>query len=397
MGRFLSAALGFYLVSIALGVVLRFYYLMPIEGLVFGHAIHAHSHTLYFGWAALGILALMYERVGATGRGARAVLWATVAIAIATFVSFLQGGYSLPSIVISSLSLLVWGAAAVVFFRAARGRRGLDVSLYRWGVVYLVIAVCFALSRVLFIALHTGPLAKSLAVFGFLNAFAWFFVLSITGLLVAHARAHRLHLPERALARMLHLVAPVAWLCFPLGVAGEVGPLGVAARGAALVIALGAGTGAMALWRAGSLSPRGEDRRALRWLGLWLGLEATLALGGALGLADVAVRSRHLVVAYLHVLLVGFVTFGLMTVARDRLGVRLGVALWAHNLGLALMLVGLAISGAPALGVEPLPMRLGLVLAAIGGVVILAAGLGWAGAMVRRRLAHRVDAVAAAE
>ncbi|NMO23650.1 hypothetical protein, partial [Pyxidicoccus fallax] len=48
---FLTLSLAFYVLAIGLGLLLRVSFLQPLPWLHFGHALHAHSHTLYFGWA----------------------------------------------------------------------------------------------------------------------------------------------------------------------------------------------------------------------------------------------------------------------------------------------------------------------------------------------------------
>ena len=65
---FLSLSLALYVLATSLGLLLRVSFIQPLPWLHFGHALHAHSHTLYFGWAGLGLLTLAYEQVGATGR-----------------------------------------------------------------------------------------------------------------------------------------------------------------------------------------------------------------------------------------------------------------------------------------------------------------------------------------
>jgi hypothetical protein len=385
MPVFLRVSLGFYLLATALGVVLRVFIVAPFEGLVFANALHAHSHTLYFGWCALGILALIFQRLGAGGPRVHALLWAIAAISASTFVSFLQGGYSPLSIALSSLSLVVWASSAVIFWKSARGKRGLDVSFFRAAVAYLVIASMGAIARVVLIAFHASTLQKSLAIFAFLHNFAWFFVFAIIGLLLSKASALGVRFDEGLLRRQLQLSAPLAWLSFPLGVAGGAdGLLGGPARLAAVALFVPAAFGVVALWRAAATAERAEVRATLRWLALWLGLEASLGAAGGLGLASVAVVSRHLAILYLHVLLVGVVSLGLMVAMLASLGARIPWAMWLHNLGLAVMSLGLALGGIGALGrtLSSTVPRLGLILAAIGGALIFVAGLGWARAVL---------------
>lgn len=84
MPTFLRLSVGFYVLALALGLVLRVFFVAPFGGLVFQNAVHAHSHTLYFGWGALGILALAFDRLRASGKGVRALQWGIVGLSAAT-------------------------------------------------------------------------------------------------------------------------------------------------------------------------------------------------------------------------------------------------------------------------------------------------------------------------
>lgn len=403
---FLRLCLAFYLLAIGLGLVLRFFFVSPqlfagwpLRALVVSNAVHAHSHTLYFGWGALGVFALVFAALRAEGRGPRRLLACIALLSAATFVSFLQGGYSLPSVVLSSLSLCIWAWGLVAFWRAARGEAGGGVPFFRAGMVYLLLASAAAVTRVVFIVVKAPQLYGLLAVYGFLNSFAWFFVFSVLGLLVHAATRLGISLDEGLLRWQLRLAFPLAWLTFPLGVAGgDQGALGLGARAASLALLLPAALGAIALWRARSTGGGGTG--PFRWLAFWLALEALLSLAGGLGLATAAVQSRHLAILYLHVLLVGFVSFALMIAVQAGLGLRVGRASWLHNLGLLVMVAGLGLAGLPVFSasvplLQALPdslPRIGLIAAAAGGVSIFAAGCLWAAAAWRGRARESVEA-----
>lgn len=379
MQRFLLASIGFYVIATALGLLLRLSFVMPIGLPSFSNALHAHSHTLYFGWGALGAMALHFAQLEADGREAKSILGVIAGLSAATFVSFLQGGYSLPSIVISALSLLVWIWVAIAGFRYARGRSSLALSYLRVALVYLLLACAGAITRVVFMAVSAPAAHKSLAVFAFLHNFAWFFVFAILGISIHRAEKLGIRLDERRLRLALRLAAPIAWLAFPLGVmGGSEGVLGMLARGAAAGLVVPMGLWALTLWRLGSIEkPRGMWG-AYRWLGFWLGLSALLSLAGGFGLAELAVRSRHLAILYLHVLLAGFVSLGLMVAILSELRAETRVGSLLHNLGLAVMVVGLALAGMPGLGwAFPSLLPYGLVLAAIGGALLFLAGVIW--------------------
>jgi hypothetical protein len=369
--RLFPLALSFYLVSTALGLCLRIFLVAPFPGLNFQHVMHAHSHTLYFGWAALGIFAWVGRRWGAFPGP-----WlpgAMVAISLATLVTFLIGGYFPPSIAVSALSIPLWAAAAVVVLRRIRGERGLAFSYLRVGMVYLLMALAGALGRVGVLAARVEDrLWGRLAVFAFLVCFAWFFVFSLLGLLVDQSRALGLA-PDHGLLRW-HLTgtAPIAWMTFPLGVAGgSAGLLGSVARVAAVAMLVPGLVGAVALWRGG----QGARGAWLRWIAGWMALTAALEAAGALGMAELAVASRHWAVLYLHVLLVGVVTSLLLLLLAPGVTGRRGR--WLHHGGMAVMAVGLGLAGLPVVApVDPLVPRLGLILSLVGGVGPFVAGGG---------------------
>ncbi|MCP3142057.1 hypothetical protein [Pyxidicoccus xibeiensis] len=377
MNRFLRLALGFYLLATALGLLLRVAFVQRVAGLDFSHALHAHSHTLYFGWVGLAVFVLAFERVGARGRAVSAVLWSIAAISLASFLSFLEGGYSRASIIISSVALGVWLAAAALWWRRARGRQGVDVAFLRVGVVYLVLAVAAALARVgLMVAKVGGPQGGRLAVFAFLHCFAGFFLFCLMGLLVAEAPRLGARFDEARLRRQLCVMAPLAWLTFPLGVEGGAsGGLGLVARAAALVLLYPGALWAWNLWRAAEGAGR-TVRGGLRWLAVWFVLKLGMEGAGALGLAAWAVRARHPTILFLHVVLLGVITGGLLLLVLPRLGRSLSPALTLHHLGLAGMSTGLALTSLAGLGLPAL-VRPGLLLAAAGGGGIVLACLGF--------------------
>lgn len=372
----LAAVLFFYVLATGLGVALRFFFVLPFGGIVFGNAVHAHSHTLYFGWGALGIFTLLYGALGLGGKGAKGLLGTIALLSALTFVFFLEGGYSTPSIVLSAASLPIWFLASLFAWRGLRRERGLDVAYLRVGLLYLVLASVAALSRVALMALDAPPLHGKLAVFAFLNCFAWFFVFSVVGLLLRAERGRGLR-SEAALRWLLRLGAPLAWLAFPLGVAGgSEGWIGWLGRLAALGLAAPLCAGGWTLWKKGRVA----SDAALAWIGLWLVGVGLLSLVGGLGFAERAVASRHLAVLFLHLLLLGVISLCLMVLVLDAFGVSVGRELWLHNGGLLVMVGGLFAAGAPIFGL-PLPdglPRFGVVAAAVGGATIFAAGLSWA-------------------
>lgn len=364
--RALSAALGLLLLGVGLGAVLRLGQLTPL-GLHVGNATHAHSHTLYWGWAGLGLFALFFERIGLSGRLVKGVLAALALQALATFFVFLRFGYGTPGVVLSAATLGPFLAAVVLFLHGARGMRGGDLPFLRAAVVYVVLAYVSALSRVVLkVRGVDDPFLAALAVHFFLGTFGAFFVLGVMGLTVRALGGA----PGRLLGVGLGVAAPLlAWpsvLTVP-GVAGTA--LGDWVRVAAVVMLVPGAAWSAWVWKH-------SVGRADRWL--WRSAAFAWSLGVlafalvASGALEDLVLIRHAVVLVVHLQTLGVVSSSLLLLLEVRRFRASFTALWLHQGALAVMLAGL---GVAALW----PSRLGLALAAAGGLGVVAAQA-WAAA-----------------
>src|SRR5690606_13496782 len=76
----------------------------------FQHALHAHSHLALFGWATMGIFALIAARTRLEVEAPWMRLHAhgVAAASAAAFVGFLLGGYNATTIAISIVHVLLW-------------------------------------------------------------------------------------------------------------------------------------------------------------------------------------------------------------------------------------------------------------------------------------------------
>lgn len=344
---------GFYLGATLVGLWMRLVLAGWRSPIPFDHLLHAHSHTLYFGWAGLLIL---------VAADAPYLRWAGFLVTVMG-AAFLAGGYEPAAIVASTLVMFAWYAAIGSWWR--RPQRSED-SLLRRSLAYMLLASVGVWVLAVLKATEAGnALAEDLAIHGFLGTFAWSFVFGAAALV---ARWHPLD-PDGG-RRLTTWWLVLAWITFPLGVAGgpEVAVLGPMARIAGVLLLYPAALWMVALWRTTELP--------LRLAAAWFGLAATgLAATGIGGTALLEAAGRAGVVVYLHTLLLGFVT----TVAMWHLGrlfqARTGPAIAGHQAGVALMLTGVAL---PWVGTTP---TIAMDLAAWGALLTWLAGLAWAGAL----------------
>lgn len=363
-----TAVAASYIVSTALGVVMRFELLGFNTGLPFDHLLHAHSHTLYFGWAGLGALLAMIDLLPGESRNLRRTASFLALLLPAILLGFLALGYHPVTIAISTVVMFGWYLAAWLWWRQARRvGAGLHYRFLAVGVLYLVASSLGIWVLGFLQATDRGTvLSESLAIHAFLLGFAWFLVFSVVGLLLARAPELGIEVDEDSLRRALAWWAPLALVTFPLGVAGgpEVAGLGPLARVAGLALLYPAWLWARTLWRSVGPGPR---QRSWRLVSMWFAMASLSTAAVAVAGTDALLAGgRQGVVIYLHVLLVGFVTTSLFALLAGS-GPRV---LATHHLGLAAMVGGLAMA---ALGW----VTSGFWVAAIGSVGLWGAGV-WA-------------------
>jgi hypothetical protein len=372
--RLVRVMLVAYLVATGLGVTMRLVLAGVDVGIPFDHLLHSHSHTLYFGWAGLGVLT---GSMGILAGPSRAMRMTAVALAVTLpliTVGFVTFGYHPVTIAVSTVVMLFWYLAAGLWWRGARHMSGTAIRSMRAGFVYLVIASFGVWVLAYLQASGRGtPLSETLAVHAFLIGFGWFVVFGLVGLVTFHAGRLGLVLDQAVADRVLRWWMPIAWVSFPLGVVGgpEVTGLGPAARLAGLLLLYPGWLWVGALWRA---APGGAQGRPWRTAAAWFAI-ASLTTGAValFGTDALLVGGRQGVVIHLHALFVGFVTLMLVALVARRVPHR---ALDLHTVALAVMLAVLAVMTAG-------PVEYGLNIAAGAAVALWGAGLWWGLALWR--------------
>lgn len=343
-----------------------------LAGFRFGDAVHAHSHLAFFGWIAMALFGLMAAEVlrtrpgaldgqGPSEEGAPEPLaerlrlhGAALALASAgAFVTFLRGGYSPPSMALAGVHVVLWMVFASLVWRSLSAVAAPVRSFYRASLAFLVVAGAGTMAPA-FVMVRgiPGAWVNELAIGLFLVPFlAGFTTLGVMGAVYRRlegSAAHRWVLPLVAAGVAPSVLAypasapPSAWF-------EAAGRLGLALFGAGLAL-FGAD-----LLR--TLGRRGGVRtlRGLRGARGFLGLSgASAALAGALqlllasGVGAGTAHHRPIVIAFLHLLLLGFVSPALLH-ALGITGLRTPRRTALYAGGLALMLAALVATGAAPL------------------------------------------------
>lgn len=331
-----KAALVCFVIAGGTGSLMRFGMLYGYPaGLQFVNVRHAHSHLMYFGWvtpALMGLIAVWLPRV--TDRPVsprfRWVMGATIVAALLAYVAFIQYGYGvaeignrrlLLSVMAATLNMLAWYGYGILYYRATRGvPRNRALRLWDAALIFMVLASLGAWGVAVVSRLGVEDPFWSVAMTHvFLDLFSegWM-VLAVLGLAHAFRPAGTLNEDQEQKSRwgenLIVIGLPVVFLlAMPVNlVPGAV--RSIASLGGLLVVA-GLLISVWALWPVTSRS----------WTGwrvplILLALKALVGVGTILPSSALWGQQNGLRVLYLHLLLLGFVTLGLVVAAKEAWG-----------------------------------------------------------------------------
>lgn len=337
-GRMLLGWAGIWFLALAsLGLYMRAAFIWPVPlGVAFSNYLHAHSHTAYFGWAALGLMGAIYEllprltgrplaKPGAVAWHVRLAPW----LVGAALAAYLWQGYGPFSITVATLNQLLWYVFIYVFWQNIRGLR-----LREWppALLYLGTAVLYLFVSTLgtwwiSVAMAAGirdPVLKNAGIYLFLHAFGdgWLelgvagVVLALLPLALGPGQIQATLLRRAVLIQAVLGLPAFLRLLVPFGLKGPLAALGVV-TGALLIIPEGMLLAATRqAWLQARRAAAGPARLQARpWLAVaWWALvvkavlELVPLLPGWLALAT----ERHTTIAYLHLKLLGVFSAALL-------------------------------------------------------------------------------------
>ena len=326
------AALGCFVVAGLTGALYRFGIAYGVTGgLNLVNIRHAHSHLMYFGWVTPALMALMWvhavgRQSGSHRRAASMLFMALFAAAALAYPLFLAFGYApvqigdarIPlAVIASTLNMLVWYGFVVLYVRARGGMPAYPArSWMDAAVIFLVASTggAWALGLLQPLGIHSDLWSSALTRI-FLDLFSegWL-VLGVLGLAYAYIRP-----PQEALARgSLVLICCGVPLTFALGMPAALVP--APARVLASLGGVAAGVGLLISVYVLARTLARENWRTRWWWGVPLALLAVKAvaqltisvLPGAWWTGLHGLR-----IFYLHVMLLGFVSLGLVAGARS--------------------------------------------------------------------------------
>lgn len=327
------------LVVVALvGLWMRGVSFLPALPLQYKHILHGHSHFAFGGWVMPALVALLLKEFRPLAKKIRWVHWHNITVlmlgsAYGMLVSFPLQGYKAVSISFSTLSIAALVYLALVIWKALKcEERSAPYRFLRWGLLYGTLSALGALA--------TGPL---MAMGGtgsvlYYDAIYFYLHLQYNGLFTFLVMASLLKRMEgsipvtrsQAIFGLLNAaVLPTYFLSVlwsgPASVFYIIGGIGALLQLAALLLLC------KEFW------PRRKRLHGLIQVSL-LAFASKIILQGLSALplvAQMAYEHRNLVIAYLHLVLLGFVSLYFIAILLEKLRTqttfRLGISLFLFS------------------------------------------------------------------
>lgn len=130
MHKYYRIPLLFFFLAALIGLLLRFQFIAPVPGVRYTYFLHGHSHVMFLGWIfnVLYLAFVEYHLPQEKRGGFIKFFIALQVLVVAMMISFPLQGYGLYSIIFTTLHTLAVVGFIVVFYRRTRGQR--SVSLW---------------------------------------------------------------------------------------------------------------------------------------------------------------------------------------------------------------------------------------------------------------------------
>lgn len=308
-----------------LGVIMRYKIAFYFPYLAQKNIQHAHSHFAFAGWIAQTLFFFLTNLLGSKInlkklRHYHYLLWANWIVALGMLLSFMLQGYAFYSIFLSSLSILISFVFAIKFWQDINLLQNIIAQQwFKWALVFLLLSSLGTLSLTIMMATkNIGQHNYLASVFWYLHFQynGWFFF-GCMGLLYdylgnkyAYFATNRLALRLIAFSCVPAYGLSILWMHLPIW--------------AEIVIALAplaqtVGWGCV-LYQAYKLKVLNEldFSQPLKWLLIIVSIAGSIKFALQLGSTIPAVSQfafgfRSIVIAYLHLVLLAFISLFLVT------------------------------------------------------------------------------------
>jgi hypothetical protein len=202
----------FLFIASLMGLLLRYTMIAPVRGINFSHLLHGHSHVMFLGWIT-NLLLLSFIQVFARDKKLIRIFWVLQIFISGMMISFPLQGYGMFSVTFSALHTFTTFIFIVFFFKNTKDKTSFAILLARYALLFFVLSSVgpFSLGY-----LKANGLAHSnlyrFAIYFYLhfqyNGFFFFAVLSLFVNLI-EIKVHPMELNQIKRACYLLLIAAV--------------------------------------------------------------------------------------------------------------------------------------------------------------------------------------------
>jgi len=321
----LTAAFFNLFVVASVGVFMRLYPFLSHVPLTYKNVLHAHSHFAFGGWVMPALVVLVWRafpevraRIGFKHQ--RAIAWLLLASAYGMLFSFPFQGYAAVSIFFSTVSVAAGFYLAIVTWKSLRALKQQPSHLFlKWGLFYLCLSAIGPFATGPLIALgYAGKPVYFNAIYFFLHfQYNGWFVFALLAVLYRFIESIKNKNHGQLAFLLMNIACPLAF-CLSL-LWNKPHPFYNVLGGLAALLQVVA---CLAILWDVFKKPAILFRHTYlcKMIALAFVLKCVLQLASAFApVAALAYRGRNFVIAYLHLVLLGIVTFFLINAFLPRL------------------------------------------------------------------------------
>jgi hypothetical protein len=310
-----------FLLAALLGTILRYHVYNPLPHFNYINWLQVHSHLMFLGWVTIALFILILKPLDVTGYESilvNSLVVFEIAVLI-MFISFPMGGYGVLSVIVLSITMVIGLIFLWLIVKLSRQRRNAGWKFIASGLFFMAISSIGPLAL--------GPVSAmglrdtqwyNYAIYFYLHFQynGWFFM-AITGLIILGAaeweETNRLKL--RKACTMLNLAILLTFFLSVLGHGNTKWFNLLGGTGAIIQLIIMAGLIRSFIGyyqdRSGILNERNTALLKLAMLALMIKL-LLQAFSAIPLLTEFIDSNRGVIIAYLHLVLIGFVSFAIL-------------------------------------------------------------------------------------
>ena len=354
---------------------MRIHYLVPIPGFLHKNWLHAHSHITFLGWVFLGIIALLNyhfrNNPDFPHKKFIPLIWLTVVANVGMLISFPIQGYAAISIFFSAFHMALGIYAYILYNRFFRNKKAFGINMVRSAFIFMILSGIGPVALGPIIALgYQDTYWYDFAVYFYLHfQYNGWFTLALFGILFLSLNIQDI---QKIWLHMINLSIVITYLLSILGTRPSSWVYYVGGFGALMQILPFIYLLILILKNHRKFLVASRPFTNLLLLVSLMAFETKLYLqffSSIPSIADWALHSKNIIIAYLHFVLLGFVSSFLLgwwnRIMNTKDGLLFGLATCLYITGLVAIEGTLLLYALGVFSSYVVPYRLLLIFSAV--------------------------------